>query len=217
MNFKNYYESMLRTFNFRIKSVGRLGDEEMDVIERVLDKYRPSKISQPKKMMFQTFPLGFAGVQNAEIYFTDIELTVPARSATLAYDLRQAFGLSGDSALIQVEGENDDAGEDNEDAIENNHTDEPLLTQPDYPEAPKVDPEKHFGDAYNKSFLSYVRKVEEERALNAPVDAPHPISKWAQQPSDPNSDIDTAHFNDMLDKPKVAPKTLDTKFKARDK
>ncbi len=206
--FKNYYESVIKTFKFRIKSVGRLGDEEMDVIERVLDKYRPSKMTQPKKMMFQTEPLGFTGVENVEVYFLDVVLTVPARAPTLAYDLRTAFGLNPASPLIQVEGEHDDPTADQKEASEAQEKakkDGALLTQPDYPEAVKVNPEEHFGDAYNKSFLAYVKKVEEERDLNAKIDAPHPITKWEKQPKDQNTDIDKTHFNAHLATDKVKP------------
>lgn len=196
MSFKEIYESMQKTYSFRIKSVCRLADEEMDVIERVIDKYRPSKISKLEKMMFQTSPLGFTGVQNVEVYYLDVELTVPAHAPTLAYDLRTAFGLAPNSPLIQVQGEDEDANEDNEEQIENNDK-HALLTDPTNSEY-EVNKEESFGDSYNKSFLAYVKKVEEERSAGMNVDAPHPITKWEDQPKDQNKDIDITHFNDHL-------------------
>jgi hypothetical protein len=104
MNFKNYYEQVQKTFKFRIKTVYKLDDESMDVIENVLTKYRPSKIGKPKKMMFQTNPLGFTGPKNVELYFFDVELTVPAAPSVLEYDLRASFGLLANSDLIQGTG-----------------------------------------------------------------------------------------------------------------
>jgi len=196
MSFKNYYESVQQTFNFRIKTIYALDDEGMDVIERVLEKYRPTKTTRPKKMMFQTHPLGFTGVKNVEVYFIDVELSVPATSAILNYDLRTAFGLHQDSEIITVCGENDDPIADQEEAREELAKDEtPLLCQPNYEEIEQPNPEESFGDAYNKSFLAYVRKVEAERELNKKVDAPHPITNWEKQP-DPTADIDTKNFND---------------------
>lgn len=209
MSFKNYYESVQQTYDFRIKSIGRIGDEEMDVIEGVLDKYRPSKISQPQKMMFQTNPLGFTGVKNAEVWFLDVTLTVPARGATLAYDLRTSFGLNSSSPLIEVECEDEDAGLDNEEALEAGRTEEALLLDPNFKEAPEVKVEEHFGDAYNKSFLAYVKKVEEDREWKKKNDAPHPITEWENQP-DPDADLDTTHFNEDLDENKP-------KFKGADR
>lgn len=197
MSLKQYFESVQQTYEFRIKSIGRLGDVEMDIIEGVLDKYRPTKISQPKKMMFQTNPLGFTGVKNAEVWFVDVTLTVPARGATLAYDLRTTFGLNGASPIIEVESDEEDAGLDNEIAIDENRTEDALLTDPDFKEAPEVDAEEHFGDAYNKRFLEYVKKVEEERIYKQKIDAPHPITEWEKQP-DADADLDTTHFNDQL-------------------
>jgi hypothetical protein len=227
MNFKNYYEKVQKTFKFRIKAVYKLDDESMDVIEKVLDKYRPSKVGQPKKMMFQTQPLGFVGAKNVELYFIDVELTVPANPAVLEYDLRSAFHISTQSDIIQVFPEHGDPMEEAEEAAEEQHEAEEttaLLNQPDYPEAAEVDPNDHFGDAYNKRFLEYVKEVEKKRDLNKKIDAPHPITKWEKQP-DPNSGDpkqDTADFNadhkpattDVKTQPigqKFTPKKIETK------
>lgn len=188
MNFKNYYEAVQKTFNFRIKSIYKLDDVSMDQIEHVLEKYRPSKIGQPKKMMFQTNPLGFVGAKNVELYFFDVELTVPASPSVLEYDLRTTFGLSPDADLIQVFAENAITEDEVDDAEAQKDAEEKaaLLMQPDYPEAEEVKAEEHFGDAYNKRFLDYVKDVETKRDLNKKIDAPHPITKWAAQP-DPST------------------------------
>ena len=200
MNFKNYYEAVQKTFKFRIKSIYKLDDAAMDVIEKVLDKYRPSKIGQPKKMMFQTNPLGFVGAKNVELYFFDVELTVPGSPSVLEYDLRTAFGMSASADFIQVFGEHSDPMEEEEldaDAQQETKEDDALLCQPDYPEAESVDSAEHFGDAYNKSFLAYVKEVGARRDLNKKIDAPHPITKWERQP-DPSTvepKQDDADFN----------------------
>jgi hypothetical protein len=201
MNFKNYYEAVQKTFKFRIKSVYKLDDESMDVIEKVLDKYRPSKVGQPKKMMFQTNPLGFVGAKNVELYFFDVEFTVPANPSVLEYDLRQAFGISTQSDLIQVFADDGDPMEEVEDAVEEQQEaaeKDALLLQPDYPEAVEVNVDEHFGDAYNKRFLEYVKEVEKKRDLNKKIDAPHPITKWEKQPDSSKVDPkqDETDFNE---------------------
>ncbi len=185
MNFKNYYEKVQKTFNFRIKSIYKLDDTAMEIIEKVLAKYRPSKIGQPKKMMFQTQPLGFTGAKNVELHFFDIELTVPANTSVLEYDLRTSFGLSQNSDFIQVFSDEADPMQEEEDAEAAQQAvqdKDALLNQPDYPEAGEIDPDEHFGSAYNKKFLEYVKEVEKKRDLNKKVDAPHPITKWEKQP-----------------------------------
>lgn len=216
MNFKNYYETVQKTFKFRIKSSYKLDDDSMDVIETVLDKYRPIKITKPKKMMFQTDPLGFTGIKNVEIYFFDIELTVPAASAILENDIRTSFGLSPDCDYIQVFSEHGDPMEEEEedlDAAADVEKAGALLTQPEYPEADPVDSAEYFGDAYNKTFLAYVKEVEAKRDLNKKIDAPHPITKWDKQPVGTSSEpkVDTANFNAYLknddEKPFKARKT----------
>lgn len=208
MNFKNYYEAVQKTFKFRIKSTYTLDDESMDVIEKVLAKYRPSNVTKPKKLMFQSNPLGFTGPKNVELFFIDVELTVPAAPAILENELRTGFGLLPDSDIIQVFGEHaNPLAEQEEEAEVEGETEakEALLNQPDYPEAKPVDSAEHFGDAYNKTFLAYVKDVETKRDLNKKVDAPHPITKWDKQPKSNETEpkIDDTNFNAHLttDKP----------------
>jgi hypothetical protein len=189
MNFKEYYEAVQKTYKFRIKTIYEIDEDTMDVIETVINKYRPTDISRPKKMMFQTQPLGFTGVKNVEIHFVDVVLSVPATEYVLACDLRQSFGLDIASDLIQVSGDEEEPVEEKEPTS--------LLLDPTMSEAPAVNAEEHFGDEYNKSFLAYVAKVEAEREHKKQIDAPHPITKWGQQP-DPTADLDTTDFNAHL-------------------
>lgn len=199
MSFKKYYESVKETYTFRIKTTGRLGEEELDVIEKIVSKYRPDSISAPKKMMFQTNPLGFTGVKNVEIWFVDVVLTVPVLSTILALELKTEFGLVPSSPHIVVTGDNDNPIADQEEELAKPH-DTALLLDNDFSEAPEVDAEEHYGDKFNKKLLAYIAKAEKERELEKKVDAPHPITRWSAQKVDLEPKQDLTNFNDMLDK-----------------
>jgi hypothetical protein len=199
MNFKDYYEKEQQTYEFRIKFAGKIGDEEMDVVEKVLSKYRPSKITTPKKMIFQTNPLGFTGVKNVEVWFVDATLTVPAHTPTLSADIKSEFGISYSSPLITITGANDDPIADQEEILQKEH--DALLLDPANSEHEEVKADELFGDAYNGKFLAYLQKAEEDREHKKKVDAPHPITKWEKQPigKDVEPKIDSRNFNDLRD------------------
>ena len=93
MNLKEYLLRVEKSKKYRIKSIVEIGDDQMDVIEKVLIKYRPKTVARPKKLMYQTNPLGFTGVKNAEMYIIDIELTVPVAPQALEFELEERLGL----------------------------------------------------------------------------------------------------------------------------
>lgn len=194
MNFLDYYEAELTKKTFRIKAAGRLGDDELDVIERVLSKYRPDSISTPKKMIFQTFPLGFTGVKNVEVWYVDAVLTVPAHAPILEYDLKQAFGLVTSSPLLKVEVEGENPIEHQEETLSQEH--DALLLDNEYSEAEDINPNDLVGEEYKSKLLDYIQDIENDRDYKKEIDAPHPITKWAKQPKAELS----PNYNDLLDK-----------------
>ena len=116
--------------------------------------------------------------------------------------------------MIQVAGDHDDPTDAQEETLKAEH--DALLLDPDYTEAEDIDSADHFGDAYNTKFLGILKKVEEDREFKKKPDAPHPITKWSQQPKDPakvEPVIDTTHFNASL----VKDQDKRPKFHAREK
>lgn len=197
----DYLSDVEKTFKFRIKSIYEIDDDAMNVIEHALMKYRPSDISRPKKLMFQTVPLGFSGAKNVELFIVDVTTTVPVASIVMQSVLRNAFGLQEGDGAIQVIGEHDQFAAngqmDDEPVKEEDETAEDktaLLLDPEYKEAADINADDYFGDNYNKKFLSYVNKVAAEHISKKKVDAPHPITKWESQPKPEMS----PNFNDTV-------------------
>lgn len=189
MNLRDYIANVEKTFKFQIKTLFPLEAPQMDLLEKALQKYRPSSISKPKKTMFQSNPLGFTGVKNSEVYIVNVELTVPVTELMLQFDLREVLHLGKDSKELMVFSEvGSELAEtsepmSDEDADKKDKT--ALLSNDHYEEVEEASFDDNFGAAYNEKFLSYLKKVESERKVarrQGEVDAKHPITKWANQP-----------------------------------
>lgn len=187
MNLKEYLLRSEKTAKYRIKSLRPITDAHMDIIEKVLNKYRPKDVTRPKKLMFQTNPLGFTGAKNVEIWFIDVELTVPVAAKLLEYDLEEKLGLKYDSQAIQVVTEDDprDCCMD-DDKEETDEEGKALLLDPEYKEVQPIDADDYSGSAYNKKLTDYMKKIADEREHN-----PSAAAKGKEgQP-----DFDKADFN----------------------
>lgn len=188
MNLHQYIHDSERTYNYRIKTVCELNDDAMDRLERVLMKHCPVDIKRPRKTMLQKNPLDFTTVDAAEVYIVDIELGVPASVYTLTKELCKSMGINGDHLVVR--GYNDPHEIENELQSSKTEMDEEaeaagmeqssILLDPNYENG--EDPQELAGDAYNKKFLSYLRKVQDEKPTQKKVDAPHPLSVWKDQP-----------------------------------
>lgn len=182
MNFKQYVANAEKVYKFRIKTLFPLEEEVMDLLEKALLKYRPKSITDPIKTMYQTNPLGFTGVKCAEVFMTDVELTVPVTSELLQFDLRTILGLGKFDEALKVFSEFDPIESEEEKTDEKKPA---LLTQENYEEVEEAKFEDYYGGDYNSKFLAYIKEVEAERKVKAkagPVDAKNPITRWESLP-----------------------------------
>jgi hypothetical protein len=202
MDFKSYLAAAERTYSYRVKTVVPLDDVAMGHIERAVAKYNPLEIGKVSKTILQKEPLDFAEVQNAEVYIIDMTLGLPASAYVLQQDFRNALGIPEEyikvrsaNDPIEVEQQYFDAVSDMDaEAAAMGMRPAPLLVQPDYPEANKVDAADLYGDVYNKRFLDYLHTVAKNRP-DPRVNAPHPITRWENQPE---PDATDNSFNDNI-------------------
>lgn len=208
---KEYLSKTERTFNYRIKTVVPLEDDAMDRIERAIQKYVPLNVGKVHKTILQRHPLDFPGVDNAEVYFVDITLTLAASSYILQQDIRYALNIP--EKFIVVRGENEpteietqrlNAVADMEiEADKKGLKAASLIDTPEYPEGQDVDPTDYYGDAYNARLTDYLYKIEQERDLSVKAEnAPKPF-KWLE-PKDQEPGQPTDNFNDHIKGPAAA-------------
>jgi len=103
--FRNYIQEQEKVYSLRLKFATPIDDEDVNWIERVLQKYVLLDITTPTKTIRQRHPLDFSGVQNAEVWIVDIKCGLPVSSYILKRELQLALNISEN--FIVVRGEND--------------------------------------------------------------------------------------------------------------
>lgn len=170
---RKYLAETERHYNYRIKTVVPIDDSVLDRIDRCIAKYLPVSVGRVQKTMFQRNPLDFAGVENAEVYYIDIQTSLPASPYVLQQDIRMSLGIP--EKFIIVRGENDPSEVETQrinavadmdaEAKAKGLTPAALLNNPEYPEGAEVDPTEFYGDDYNTSLKAYLKKIADERKM----------------------------------------------------
>jgi hypothetical protein len=213
--FKKYIAETERSYNYRLKTVAKLDDEAMDRIERIVMKYQPLEISEPRKTMLQKNPLDFTNVDAAEVWIVDLTLGLPASGYVLGEEIRHSLGVPENQVIVrgsndptEVESERlNAAAEIGEEAAKLGLKPSGLLTDPTYSE---VTPSSNlYGKVHNEKFLDYLRTVQKEREENAKIEPASPLFKWMDMPKQETHD-DGLYNADIADAPrlgKAGPKT----------
>jgi hypothetical protein len=211
MKIHDYILSAARTYCYRIKSIAPLDDAALDVVEKVILRYDPVSMSRVRKTMFQSHPLDFSFVANAEVYIVDVELCLPVSPSVLHAAI--VAGLKCADKFIVVRGENDPTELETErlaaeaamaqQAAEAGLRHGSLLAAEKYEEFEERPGEELYGDDYNGRLVSYMGKVEQERSEAAKVEPANPLFRWmdipdreSQQPVQDGSDFNAAMKGD---------------------
>jgi hypothetical protein len=206
MNIRDYILNVEKTYEYRIKTIVPLEDEQMERIESVLMRYDPIRVSNPRKTIFQKMPLDFPSVAGAEIYYVDVELGLPATQYIMATQIRDAIGCAEKFVVVRAKNEPAEVMTDEMDAkaemmlkagdlgpmaeLENT-TDESLPSDDLY------------GDGRNSKLLGYLAGVKKERDENLKVDSENSLFKWLDMPKNDDAG-DPEGFNaNIKDAPKV--------------
>lgn len=185
MDIRKYIAETERTYHYRIKTVVPLDDKALDKIERAILKYQPLDMSAPKKTIFQSQPLDFPTIMNAEVYIVDVNLGLPASSYVLQQELRLALDVPEKFVVVRGEGDPTEVETQRIDAEHNMDLDaqkkglkpSSLLDNEKYEEIDGPKGEDLYGTTYNSRFLNYLAKVEKDRASKV-VDPKTPLFTW---------------------------------------
>lgn len=171
--FRDYIQEQERTYSLRIKTVAPIGDDEMEWIERVLQKYVLLDITTPVKTILQRHPLEFQDIQNAEVWIIDIKCALPVSAYVLRQELKLVLNLP--EKFIVVRGENDPMEIETQRLNALNDIDAEavdkqlspasrLSTNSAYDKDERGDLEEPiYGNEYNSKFLETLAKVAAER------------------------------------------------------
>lgn len=190
-----------RTYQFRIKTVFRITNDDIVKIKTILKKYDVKSVSKIRKTVFQNHPLDFSDIVNTEVYIVDITTGMPASSYVIQQELRLALGISekyinvrADNEPIELESERINTLRDIEKySIEHNLIPSANLSC----EVEKLDTtipgDETYGEKYTRSFLDHLAEVRRDRAIK--IDPPAPLFSNLKMPDMP---ISKENFNDNI-------------------
>lgn len=193
--FKDYIQEQEKVYSLRIKSVAPIGDDELEWIERVLQKYVLIDITKPIKTIRQRHPLDFQDISNAEVWIIDIKCGLPVSAYVLKQELQLALSISEN--FIVVRGENDPLeietqrlnalDEIDAEALDKNLSPAARLsTNSEYDKDERGDLEEPmYGNEYNSKFLETLAKVAAER------------ERYGIEPASPELDEGDTVIDDM--------------------
>ena len=172
-SFKDYVGDNEREYPLRIKTVSEIGDDEMELIERVLRKYVIKDITSPAKTIMQKHPLDFTDINNAEVWIIDVVTALPTSAYVLQQELKLALALP--EKYLVVRAANDPLEVESQRMVSNDEIDMEAMEQGLSP-APRLSTNASYdedeldelenpvyGDEYNKRFLEIVAQIASER------------------------------------------------------
>ncbi len=222
-SFKDYVSDNAREYQLRIKTVSELGNDEMEMIERVLQKYVPLDITKPVKTIMQKHPLDFVDINNAEVWIVDIVTELPTSAYVLQQELKLALALPEKYLIVraandplEVETQRMNANDEIDmEAMEKGLSPgSRLSTDCCYDDDELGELENPvYGDEYNSRFLEVVAKIAAERAKFVATPASTELDTGGTVADD---EVQENNFNDaiydQMDKPPqpVYPNYADT-------
>jgi len=187
-----------RRYSFRLKTVVPMDDAAVGAVERTLAKYMPHSVSRAKKTPIQAEPLDFRGIQNAEVWIIDFVLCMPGSAYVLQQDIRNALNIPDKYIIIRnvmEPGEQESRkiaalAEIDAEAEKLGLRAAPLLGDEESDDAKN----ELYGDAYNRGFLGFLRKVQTERE-DQKVVTKSPLFQWVGDKIEQEPDQSTEDFN----------------------
>ena len=171
---KTFYEYLAESnkeYALRIKFATDISEAMLDRMETHLEKYGVKEITKPKKTIAQSNPMDFAESRGREVTIVDFVLDYPVVSDVLRDEICEATGLSRTHVVVRSP----------EDEPMNEEEAKSKLEDSEYSDAPKVEPEKHYGDVYNSKFTEELAKVRADRKKNIIGETPKGVEDGIEE------------------------------------
>jgi hypothetical protein len=167
---KQYLTEAEKEYNYRIKFLGEVSDEQMEVVEAELRKYDLKTMKSPSKTIYQTAPMDFEEGVSGEVSIADFTTARPLSKDTVRDIIAQKLGIP--ETYVKVRSENDPLDdalvvEDDERTLQdavtanNSNADDALLMN-DYP-ADEHKATDYHGNDFNTKFVAELMKLVKQR------------------------------------------------------
>lgn len=160
----HYLTESDKIYEFRLRSVVELSDEQLDKLETHLLKYNVETVSAPKKTIMQKTPYGFSESGPAEVYIIDIVTKLPVTANMLHDEVAKCTSIPLRSIVVNSKLENEEFwGEPAKEESEPTS----VLADAEYKDAEKVKHEDHYGDKFVAKFVKNLPKAQLQQEYKA--------------------------------------------------
>jgi hypothetical protein len=190
-NFAHYLAESERTYNYRIKMLGKPPGDLVAQLKKKLDQFDPVKMSDPRTTPIQIIPTDFPNNKNDSVTMFDVSFRYPAIEPQIK-QLAQLLGLDPNHVIMQTTPYVDGLVDEYE-KIDDQNKD--LLDDPDYPADDKMqknlkkdysaDPYNHvvLKNAYRSNFTVAGGKTPPAKTTNdLPMGTTSPMTNIKRQP-----------------------------------
>ena len=88
-----YLAESQKTYEFRLKTIQELSEEQLDKLETHLRKYDAYDIETPKRTIMQNAPLDFYNSGACEVFIIDFKTKLPVSPTLLVNELVSKLGI----------------------------------------------------------------------------------------------------------------------------
>jgi len=155
---KQYLAESEKTYNFRLRTVAAMSDEQLDKLESYLARYNVESVSSPKTSIIQKSPAGFGDIGPSAVTTLEIVTKLPSTPNVMQEEIAAATGIHIGAIRVYNEGEFVEGIED----LEEEKTDEgkSVLADENYSDAEKVDHSDNYGNEFVAKFVKNLPKSE---------------------------------------------------------
>ena len=152
---RQYLMESERTYEFRMRTISDISDEQLDKLERYLSRYDVKKVGSPSKSILHKSPVGFGGHGPAEVKTIEIVTGLAVTPNVLHEEISRATGIPMSEIIVLTASESAFADDQEE---EKDKKPSSLLADPDYMDAEKVNHEDYYGNDFVSKFVKELPK-----------------------------------------------------------
>jgi hypothetical protein len=155
---KQYLAESEKTYNFRLRTVAEMSDEQLDKLEKYLARYNVESVSAPKTSIIQKSPAGFGDIGPSAVTTIEISTKLPSTPNVMQEEIAAATGVHIGAIRVYNEGEFVEEAEE----LEEKETEEgkSVLADADYSDAEKVNHSDNYGNEFVDKFVKNLPKAE---------------------------------------------------------
>ena len=177
-----YIEQLKTKQEIRIKIAVPIGDEQIDKIEKHLEKYDAERITAPHKLILQKRPLDFPDLESAEVQIIDFQAGLPVSNEVLKIEIAKLLGCVERYVVVRHANDPRETQDDTaKNSLQNDKAGKAKLGTDYSKEETKADktPDELSGDKYNTNLLKELKKLADERRKEQPkiTDPDVPVSE----------------------------------------